>query len=114
MLLLRDAAELLAGEVFALSNQHWDELPDLKKKKVILASQLQNLGSAHGRAEREPSESIRVKSLIADLEIQSREKIAGQCELIEKQIVALQELHQFLQESLNVSFQKFLGPAPSR
>jgi hypothetical protein len=112
-LLLREVVELLIEELAALSNNQWEDLPDLKKEKVILAGRLQAFNRASEPTE-EPSDFGTLESLIADLEDQSRQKIEFQLDLIGKQILALQELHQYWRECLSVSFQKFYGSMPSQ
>ena len=112
--LLGQAIELLRWELSTLSNRNWQDLPELKKKKVVLASRLQSeIAGTPGPTGRELAESLRLKSQISDLEAQSRQKIQGQIDLIGNQILALQELHQYCLECLNISFRKFHDPIPS-
>lgn len=106
-LLLREAVDLLQKELSALSNRQWDDLPELKKKKVVLASRMRKFTLTPSPMDREPFDFIRLKSLIRDLEDQSRQKIQVQLDLIGNQIIALQELHQYCMECRSISFQKF-------
>jgi hypothetical protein len=110
---LGQAIELLRWELSTLSNRNWQDLPELKKKKVVLASRLREIEATPGLTGRELAESLRLKSQISDLEAQSRQKIQGQIDLIGNQILALQELHQYCLECLNISFRKFHEPVPS-
>ena len=110
--LLHEVLALLISELYTISNRRWEDLPDLKRKKVVLASRLQHFDDTTGAMEEESFDVRRLKSLVTDLEDQSRQKIQAQIELIENQILALQELHQYWRESLNISFQKFCGPPP--
>jgi hypothetical protein len=109
-LLLRETVELLMEELSALSNSKWEDLPELKKKKVILASRLREIDWTPGTS---PVDWLLLKSQISDLENQSRQKIDGQLDLIGNQILALQELHQYWLECLNISFRKFYETIPS-
>jgi len=111
--LSREVIELLMGELSTLSNRQWEDLPELKKKKVALASRLREFGGAPGPMDREPFDLMMLRSLITDLEDQSRQQIQVQLELIGNQILALQELHQYWRECLNISFRKFYESIPS-
>jgi len=112
-LLLNEAVALLVEELSAISNRKWEDLPELKKKKVVLASRLRKIDWTPGPMDQEPSDLMTLKSLISNLENHSRQKIHGQLDLIGNQILALQELHQYWLECLNVSFRKFYEPVPS-
>ena len=112
-LLLREVVELLRWELSALSNGKWEDLPELKKKKVALASRLREIDWTPGPMDREPFDSTMLKSLISDLENHSRQKIQAHLGLIGHQILALQEQHQYWRECLNVSFRKFYESVPS-
>jgi hypothetical protein len=109
-LLLRETVELLVEELSAISNREWENLPELKKKKVILASRLRQIDWTPSPR---PVDWLLLKSQISELENHSRQKIHGQLDLIGNQIMALQELHQYWLECLNVSFRKFYEPSPS-
>ena|ERR1700761_2620907 len=99
--LLQEAARLLLDELLLLADEKWEELPDLKKKKVITASRLRRL-----RAETEPADgrpSPALESLISELEESSQRQIRERLDLLGNQILALQELSLYLNESLHVS-----------
>ena len=61
----------------------------------------------------EPADLLPLKSLISDLENQSRQKTQAQLDLIGNQILALQEQHQYWRECLNISFRKVYETRPS-
>ena len=111
--LLRQAIELLRWELSTLSNRNWEDFPELKRKKVVLASRLRAIDGTPGPTGQELADSLRLKSQISDLEAQSRQKIESQIDLIGNQILALQELHQYCLECLNISFRKFHESAAS-
>lgn len=102
--LLLEAVELLVDELALLATEQWDRLPELKKKKVVTASRLRRLRAESGAADGVPSGSI--ESLIADLEGQSRNGIRARLELIDRQILALQELSLYWRECLSVSLDR--------
>jgi hypothetical protein len=112
-LLLGQVVELLQWELSTLSNRNWEDLPELKRKKVVLASRLGKIAGTPAQTGPELADSVRLKSQISDLEAQSRQKIEGQLQLIDNQILALQELHQYCLECLNVTFPKFQESIPS-
>ena len=101
--LMLEAARLLVDELALLAGQNWEELPDLKKRKVIAASQLRRLRAETGAADGVPSPAL--ESLIEDLEAKSKGQIRARLDLIGNQILALQELSLYLHESLHVSMQ---------
>jgi hypothetical protein len=109
-LLLRETLGLLVEELSTISNHKWEDLPELKKKKVILASRLREIDWTPSP---KPVDWLQLKSQISELENHSRQKIHGQLDLIDNQILALQELHQYWLECLNISFRKFYEPIPS-
>jgi len=111
--LLREVVKLLMGELSLVSDGRWVDLPEHKKKKVILASRLGVFDWRSNQMDREPFDLTRLKSLIRDLEDQSRRKIQAKIDLVGNQILALQEQHQYLLECLNISFRKFDEPAPA-
>jgi len=112
-LLLGQVVELLQWELSTLSNRNWEDLPELKRKKVVLACRLRQIAGTPGQTGQELADSVLLKSQISDLEAQSRQKIEGQLQLIDNQILALQELHQYCMECLNVTFRKFQDSIPS-
>jgi hypothetical protein len=112
-LLLREVVELLRWELSVISNRKWEDLSELKKKKVVLACRLRGIDWTPGSRDRELFDLMMFKSLISDLENHSRQKIQVQLELLGNQILALQEQHQYWRECLNVSFRKFYESIPS-
>ena len=110
--LLAQAVDLLKWEISTLSTQNWEDLPELKRKKVVLASQL-HAAIGTDAADSTLADSDELKSQISDLEAQSHQKIESQIALIGHQILALQELHLYCRECLNISFRKFQEPIPS-
>jgi hypothetical protein len=113
VLLLRQAVELFTEELSALAEQKWEELPDLKKKKVVLAGHFRGVNWEPGPEGPEPFDLRAFKTLMAELENQSRQKIQSQLGVLARQICAMQELHQFWRESLNISFRKFYESVPA-
>ncbi len=111
--LLNEAVDLLLREMFAISNRKWEDLPDLKKKKTVLASRLRKIDWTPDPNGKEPADWTLLKARISDLEGQSRRQIQNQLQLIGSQVLALQELHQYCRECLNISLQKFHEPTPS-
>jgi hypothetical protein len=112
-LLLRQAVELFNEELSLIAEQKWEELPDLKKKKVVLAGRFRGVNWEPDPEGPEPLDLKPFKTLMAELENQSRHKIQGQLDVLAKQIFAMQELHQFWRESLSVSFRKFYESVPA-
>jgi len=112
-LLIREVIEVLTEELSTLANRKWEDLPELKKKKVVLASRFREFNQTSNRVEPDKPELVTLKSLMSDLENQSRQKIAAQIDLIGNQMLALQEQHVYWLECLNVSFQKPYEPIPS-
>ena len=99
--LMLEAAKILVDELGVLASQNWEELPDLKKRKVIAASRLRRLRAEIEAADGPPSPAL--ESLIEDLETKSRRQIRARLDLIGNQIIALQELSLFLKETLHVT-----------
>jgi len=104
--LLRQAVELLRWELSTLSNRAWENLPELKKKKVILASLLRASDATPGPTPQERTDSLRLKSQISGLQAQSQQQIERQIALIGHQILALQDIHQYCLECLNITLLK--------
>jgi uncharacterized protein involved in exopolysaccharide biosynthesis len=111
--LLSQAVDLLIWELSAISNRHWEQLPELKKKKAVLASRLLQLGATPPPTGAEEADLLELKSQIADLESQSRQKVDGYLEIIGYQVTALQDLHQYWRECLSISFGKFFESTPA-
>jgi len=101
--LLQEAARLLLDELLLIADQKWEELPELKKKKVVAAAGLRRLRAETESADGVPSPAL--EDLIAELEERSQRQIRARLDLIGYQILALQELSLYLHESLHVSMQ---------
>jgi hypothetical protein len=90
--LLREAEELFAGGLALLAEQRWDDLPQLKKKKVALAAEF--------RQQRWPRETADV---LSDLEQRSRRRLREIMHLNAQRILALQELQIYCMACESVS-----------
>lgn len=108
--LLREVAELLMWELSAISNRKWEDLPELKKKKGILATRLQQYDWTPGPQDQEQVDLMMLKSQISDLEYQSRQKIQVQLQMIKGQIDSLQGQQQYWLECLNIYFRQYSEP----
>jgi hypothetical protein len=107
MHLLREVVELLMWELDAISQRKWEDLPELKKKKEALAERLRQFDWTPGPQELEPLDLVMLKSQIADLEYQSRQKIQVQLQVIRGQISALQNQKQHWLDCLNIYFRQY-------
>jgi len=105
--LLREVVELLMWELSAISNRKWEELPELKKKKGVLADRLRQYDWTPGTEDSEPLDLVMLKSQIADLEYQSKQKIQVHLKTIRVQIDGLQNQKQYWLECLNTYFKQF-------
>ena len=103
-LLLREVVELLMWELSAISGRKWEDLPELKKKKGIMADRLRQFDWTPGPEEHESLDLMMLKSQISALEYQSRQKIAAQLQMIRRQIDTLREQQQSRLECINVYF----------
>ncbi len=108
--LLQEAARLLLDELLLLADQKWDELPELKKKKVVTASRLRRLRAETESADGRPSPAL--EGLIEQLEENSQRQIRARLDLIGNPILALQELSLYLHESLHVSMRPAANRSP--
>ncbi|HEY0255886.1 MAG TPA: flagellar protein FliT [Candidatus Methylacidiphilales bacterium] len=108
--LLREVVELLMWELSAISNRKWEDLPELKKKKGLLADRLREYDWTPGPEDQEPLDLTMLKAQIADLEYQSRQKIQMQLQVIKGQLNALQGQKQYWLECLNIYFRKYTEP----
>ena len=106
-LLLREVVELLMWELSAISSRKWEDLPGLKKKKEILADRLRQYDWTPKDGDMEPLDIVMLKSQIADLEYQSKQKVQVQLQMITGQIQALQGQKQYWLECLNIYFRKY-------
>lgn len=101
--LLLGAVEVLLEELATLSREDWEKLPDLKKRKVVVASHLRR---SRAEAEAAGAPVAPIESLVANLDNQSQDNIRARLDLIGKQIGALQELGQYWRECLQVSLRR--------
>jgi hypothetical protein len=109
--LLREVVELLMWELNAISNRKWEDLPELKKKKGLLAEQLRQYDWTPGTQDQEPIDVSMLKAQIADLEYQSRMKIQVQMQMIKGQLNSLQGQKQYWLDCLNIYFRNYTEPA---
>jgi len=101
---LLEAVVLLVDELALLAAEDWERLPDLKKKKAVIACRLRQLRAEDGAADGAPNNEL--EHLIAELEEQSRSNTRARIELIGHQLVALQELSLYLRESLHITLRR--------
>jgi hypothetical protein len=111
MSLLREVIELLMWELSAISNRKWEDLPDLKKKKGVLAERLREYDWTPGTQDQEPLDIVMLKSQISDLQYQSRQKIQVHLKTIRSQIDSLQSQKQYWLDCLNIYFRQFSEPS---
>ena len=109
-LLLREVVELLMWELSAISNRKWEDLPELKKKKGVLADHLRQYDWTPGTYDQEPIDVTMLKAQISDLEYQSRQKIQVQLKVIKGQLDTLQNQKQYWLDCLNIYFRKYSEP----
>jgi hypothetical protein len=112
-LLLREVVELLMWELSALTNRKWEHLPELKKRKSLLAVHLLKYDWTPAPEGQEPLDLVMLRSQIADLEYQSRQKVQVQLQMIKGQIDYLQGQKQTWLECLNIYSQQFSKPVPT-
>jgi hypothetical protein len=110
--LFTEVVEVLTEELSTLASRKWEDLPDLKKKKVVLAHRLKAVNWSPAPLEREAFDLMKLKTLIVELEEHSRQKIQSHLELLGHQIFALQEQHLYWRECLNVSFRRSCEAIP--
>jgi len=111
--LLREVVELLMWELAALSDRKWEELPELKKRKEVIAERLKQYDWTPGPQELEPLDIVMLKSQIADLEVQSRRKVQMQLQVIRSQLDSLQNQKKYWLDCLNIYFRQY-QPETSR
>jgi len=105
--LLREVVELLMWELSAISSRKWEDLPDLKKKKGLLADRLREYDWTPGIDENESLDLVMLKSQISDLEYQSKQKLKVHLKTIRVQIDSLQNQKQYWLECLNIYFKQY-------
>ncbi len=89
--LLRQVTELLMWELSTISDRKWEDLPELKRKKGLLAGELRKFDWTPGPEEHESLDLLMLRSQIADLEYQSRQKISMQLNSIRTQLDVIQK-----------------------
>jgi hypothetical protein len=98
--LLIHTVELLIDELALLARQDWEMLPELKKSKTVVASQLRRIRAETEAADGAPIEHL--EALISDLEIMVRAEVASRLKVVDKQLFALKNLSLYLRESFFV------------
>jgi hypothetical protein len=98
---LLDAVELLVDELSLLSQQDWEKLPELKKRKTRVACRLRRIRAEAEAADGAPTPFL--ESLIVDLEEQLRRHLRSRIEVLDYQIVVLQDISLYLRESFHAS-----------
>jgi hypothetical protein len=93
-LLLREVTELLMWELATISDRKWEYLPELKKKKGIMADRLRAFDWTPGPEEHESLDLLMLRSQITDLEYQSKQKISIQLKMISQQLDVLRNQKQ--------------------
>ena len=110
--LLTEVVQVLAEELSTISACKWEDLPALKKKKVVLASRLSAVNWSPPPQEREAFYLKTLRTLIGELEEHSRRKIQSHLEVLGNQLFALQDQQLYWRECLNVSFRRFYDAIP--
>jgi hypothetical protein len=100
-ILLRQVTELLMWELSTISDRKWEDLPELKRKKSLLADRLREFDWTPGPADTESLELLMLKSQISDLEYQSKQKISVQLDMIRQQLDVLRDQKQGWLDCLN-------------
>src|SRR5579871_610014 len=93
-LLLRQITELLMWELATISDRKWEDLPELKRRKSELAERLRKFDWTPGPEQHESLDLLMLKSQIADLEYQSKQKISMQLKSIRQQLDVLRDQKQ--------------------
>jgi hypothetical protein len=89
--LLREVTELLMWELSTISDRKWEDLPELKRKKSLLANELRKFDLTPGPEDHESIDLLMLRSQIADLEYQSKQKISMQLKSIRTQLDVIQK-----------------------
>jgi hypothetical protein len=89
--LLREVTELLMWELSTISDRKWEDLPELKRKKSLLANELRKFDWTPGPEDHESIDLLMLRSQIADLEYQSKQKISMQLKSIRTQLDVIQK-----------------------
>jgi hypothetical protein len=88
--LLREVVELLMWELTTITSRKWEDLPELKRKKGVLAGRLRKFDWTLDPEITEPLDMVMLRGQIVDLEYQSRRKIQTQLQIIKGRIDSLQ------------------------
>jgi hypothetical protein len=112
-LLLREVVELLMWELSAISNRKWEDLPEMKKRKGLLADRLRQHDWTIDPKNPEPLDMVMLRSQITDLEYQSRQKIQVQLKMIKGRINSLQTEKQSWLGCLNTYSKQSSEPVQS-
>jgi hypothetical protein len=88
--LLREVVELLMWELSTISARKWEDLPELKRKKGLLAGRLKKYDWTPDPETNEPLDMVMLRGQIVDLEYQSRRKIQVQLQIIKGRIASLE------------------------
>jgi hypothetical protein len=111
--LLKEAVEVLLAEILAATEHKSDDLPELKKRKVALVSHLNQVDWSSKASAAENFDLTAIRTLIAELEAQSRQQIQRHLELIGNQLLALQDESLYWRECMNVSFRTSCNSIPA-
>lgn len=88
--LLRHVTELLMWELATISDRKWENLPELKRRKGLLAAQLREFDWTPGPESHESLDLLMLRSQIADLEYQSKQKLSMHLKSVRQQLEVLQ------------------------
>lgn len=103
-LLLREVTELLMWELATISDRRWEDLPELKKKKGMMADRLREFDWTPGPEGHESLDLMMLRSQISDLEYQSGQRIAIQLKIIRQQLDVLRDQKRSLLTCVNGYF----------
>jgi hypothetical protein len=92
--LLRQVTELIMWELSTISDRKWEDLPELKRRKSVMAEQLREFDWTQGPEDLESLDLLMLKSQISDLEYQSKQKISVQMDMIRQQLNVLRDQKQ--------------------
>ncbi len=111
--LLAEVVEVLIEELSAIGQHNWNQLPLLKKQKVILASRLHDVDWASIPQEPESFDIKLLRKLVAELEGHCRQRIQLHMDQLDSQVTELQDQHQYWRECLSVTFWPFYSAIPA-
>jgi hypothetical protein len=84
--LLREITELLMWELATISDRRWEDLPELKRRKGEMAQRLREFDWTPGPANHESLDLLMLRSQIADLEYQSKQKLSMHLKSVRQQL----------------------------